>query len=337
MRHIAAVVLATFVAMGVCSPAMSDVKRGVDAWEQGDYAAAVKEWRPLAQAGDPDAQFNLGQAYKLGRGVPVDLSAALDWYRKAAVQGHARAEDNYGLLLFQQNRRVEAMPFLQHAAERGEPRAQYIVGTALFNGDLLARDWVRAYALMTRASAAGLPQANGALLHMEKYIPEGQRAAGAALAAAIEDKEQEQQAKLAGMPLPAAPPQARALPRSLRPAQLPPSHAPAGTPPLASASTPAPAPAPAPSAPAPVSGASAPVAKGEWRIQLGAFSEASRAERQWNSISSKVQGLLAYQHYLVPGGAVTRLQAGPFTSREDAGRLCAAVKVAGADCIVKSQ
>ena len=57
-------------------PALADVKAGVDAWERGDYPAAVAEWRPLAVGGDPDAQFNLGQAYKLGRGVPVDLGQA---------------------------------------------------------------------------------------------------------------------------------------------------------------------------------------------------------------------------------------------------------------------
>ena len=62
-------VLSTFAA-----PARADVKAGVDAWQAGNYPAAVAEWRPLAIAGDADAQFNLGQAYKLGRGVPADLA-----------------------------------------------------------------------------------------------------------------------------------------------------------------------------------------------------------------------------------------------------------------------
>ena len=54
-------------------PAFADVKDGVDAWTRGDFARAVKEWRGPALKGDPDAQFNLAQAYKLGRGVPADL------------------------------------------------------------------------------------------------------------------------------------------------------------------------------------------------------------------------------------------------------------------------
>ena len=42
---------------------------GVDAWTRGDFPAAVKEWQAGAARGDADAQFNLGQAYKLGKGV----------------------------------------------------------------------------------------------------------------------------------------------------------------------------------------------------------------------------------------------------------------------------
>ena len=42
--------------IGLAAPAMADVKAGVDAWQQGDYAKAIAEWRPLALAGDPDAQ-----------------------------------------------------------------------------------------------------------------------------------------------------------------------------------------------------------------------------------------------------------------------------------------
>ena len=52
------------------------VKAGIDAWQKADYAAAVAIWRPLAEQGDADAQFNLGQAYRLGRGVPIYFGAA---------------------------------------------------------------------------------------------------------------------------------------------------------------------------------------------------------------------------------------------------------------------
>ncbi|MBH1993044.1 MAG: SPOR domain-containing protein [Sphingomonadaceae bacterium] len=313
----------------MAAPVLADVKTGVDAWQQGDYAKAIGEWRPLAQAGDPDAQFNLGQAYKLGRGVQPDLNAAMDWYRKAAAQGHLRAEDNLGLLMFQQGDRAGAMPYLQRASMRGEPRAQYIVGTALFNGDLIGKDWVRAYGLMTRASASGLEQASTSLEQMDKYIPLDQRKQGLALAASLETPGK-------GATLATADPApVRPAPTAVRSAPLPQStitkSAPAPAPQIAAAlPKAAPKPAPRPAAAAPT-----PAASGGWRVQLGAFGEDGRARSLWNQLNGKVRGLSAYQLYLVKAGAVTRLQAGPLATSADAARLCSAIKAAGADCIPK--
>jgi uncharacterized protein len=302
------------------NPANS-TKAGVDAWQQGDYVKAVGIWRPLANAGEADAQFNLGQAYKLGRGVPVDLPIALEWYRKASAQGHVRAENNYGLLLFQQNRRDEAMPYIHKASERGEPRAMYLLGTALYNGDLVPRDWVKAYALMTRASGAGLPQASASLATMDQYIPEAQRKQGLALATQM-DQSAKATSIATAQPAPVAKPAppVRVAPAPIRTTDLPPS-----VPAAAPVAKPRPAPAPAPK----------PARAGDWRIQLGAFSDDARARSLWSAVSAKVSGLSAYQPYLVKGAGVTRLQAGPLASEADAAKLCRAVKAAGADCLTK--
>jgi len=194
------------------APAFADVKDGVDAWQRGDYPAAVTEWRPLALAGDADAQFNLGQAYKLGRGVPADLTQAEDWYRRAAKQGHLQAEDNLGLILFTANRRDEAMPYIIHSAARGEPRAQYVLGTAHFNGDLAAQDWPRAYALTKRASDAGLGIASARLVQLDQLIPLEQRQRGLAMLPEIERGEQ--QARLSAVNAAAPPAAAKPAPAS---------------------------------------------------------------------------------------------------------------------------
>lgn len=157
------------------APAFADVKAGVDAWSSGDYSAAVDEWRGPAAQGDADAQFNLAQAYRLGRGVEANPKQAEVYYAKAADQGHLKAADNMGLLMFQDGRRKEAMPYVQAAAGRGDPRAQYLLGIAHFNGDLVEKDWVRAYALLTLANSAGLPQASPAIAQMDDFIPLAQR------------------------------------------------------------------------------------------------------------------------------------------------------------------
>src|SRR3546814_11445476 len=62
------------------------------------------------------------------------------------------------------------MPLIEKSAARGEPRAQYILRTALFNGENIGKDWKRAYATMTRANNAGLPQAAKSLSLMNHYI-----------------------------------------------------------------------------------------------------------------------------------------------------------------------
>ncbi|MGI9374532.1 MAG: SPOR domain-containing protein [Tsuneonella suprasediminis] len=162
-------------------PALADVKAGVDAWSAGDYARAVAEWREPAAKGDPDALFNMAQAYRLGRGVAVDLKKAQALYAQAAAKGHLKAADNYGLLLFQDGKRREAMPYIEAAAGRGDPRAQYLLGIAHFNGDLAPKDWERAYALLTLANGAGLPQARPALQQMDEYVPLAQRQAAQSL------------------------------------------------------------------------------------------------------------------------------------------------------------
>ncbi|CAH0350959.1 MAG: SPOR domain-containing protein [Sphingobium sp.] len=306
-------------------PAQADVKTGVDAWTQGDYVKAVNDWRPLANAGDADAQFNLGQAYKLGRGVPMDVPIALEWFRKASEQGHLRAEDNYGLLLFQQNRREEALPYIRKSAERGEARSQYILGTALFNGEFVTKDWVQAYALMTRASASGLSQATASLEQMNNYIPADQRKKGLALASELEKKNAMTLAaatKALDPPMPVL----RPVPKPIKSAAIPPSEPAKPVQVAAALVKPKVAPAPKPAAATP---------SGEWRIQLGAFGEESRATALWATLSKKVSGLAAYQPFYVKGGAVTRLQVGPLPSSAEAEKLCQSVKATGNVCIPK--
>ncbi len=67
---------------------------GVEAYNRGDYATALKEWRPLAEQGDASAQHNLGWMYHLGQGVPQDDVQARMWLNLAAAQGNELARIN---------------------------------------------------------------------------------------------------------------------------------------------------------------------------------------------------------------------------------------------------
>src|SRR5258708_38333395 len=71
---------------------------GQAAYDRGDYAEALLQWRPLAEQGIARAQNNLGVLYENGKGVPQDISEALKWYRLAAEQNYGGAENNLGLI-----------------------------------------------------------------------------------------------------------------------------------------------------------------------------------------------------------------------------------------------
>lgn len=159
----------------------SDMMAGAEAWRRGDDIAAVRAWQPLAERGNADAQFNMGQAFKLGRGVAQDIAMAEIWYRRAASQGHLQAEDNLGLILFASGQRGAAMHYIRKSAARGEARALFLLGTAHFNGDLAPQDWPRAYALTLRASQTGLSLAASRVAELDKLIPQEQRDQGLAL------------------------------------------------------------------------------------------------------------------------------------------------------------
>ena len=275
------------------SPAAAQsVKAGVDAWAKGDYVGAVAIWRPLAEAGDADACFNMGQAYRLGRGVLVDLSAAQTWLAKAAEKGHVDAQATLGLLLFQNGSQSEGLLWLKGASEKGDARAMLVYGTALFNGDSVTQDPVLGYAYVSRAAAQGLEPAKSTLAQMDEIMPLAQRKKGVALAM--------QKAKTQTAPKKAGPK---------------PATAKSG---LSMAATKTEVPSRADMS-------------GGWRIQLGAFSQRSSAEALFRRLSGSAP-VAGRQQYLVAAGSVTRLQVGPYASKGAAAAACGALSARGQAC-----
>src|SRR3954454_15937005 len=162
--------------------ASQSVKAGIDAWQRADYSGAIAIWRPLAEKGDADAAFNLGQAYRLGRGVPTNLGAAKTWFERAAEKGHVDAQTTLGLLLFQNGDQGAGLRWLKNAAEQGEPRALLVYGTALVNGDGVTQNPVLGYAYVSRPAAQGLEPAQQTLPQLDQLLPLADRKKGVALA-----------------------------------------------------------------------------------------------------------------------------------------------------------
>jgi cell division septation protein DedD len=295
--------------------------------------------------------FNLAQAYRLGRGVEASNERARALYEEAARRGHVKAADNYGLMLFQEGEQDKAMPMIRAAAERGDPRAQYVLGLSHFNADYAPRDWVRAYALMTLAQGQGLPQAQDALLQMDRYVPLVQRQQAQSLARELDADAKSQRssdftaaelgtdrsAQATVQPRPAVltttAPARTANRGSVRVSSRVPAAA------LASAAAPAPASVATPvSAPAPVAleAAAPPRIGGGWRVQLGAFEVVANAEKLWSKLADS-PALAGTRKTLVPSGKVTRLFATGYASETDAGNACAWLNQQGQACIVVGQ
>ena len=93
--------LFVFVFLLVATQAFGDakqVKKGIDAYNVGDYATCISMCMPEAEKGDPVAQFCVGRLYANGFGVDMNDDAALKWYGLSAEGGYAPAQFNLGVM-----------------------------------------------------------------------------------------------------------------------------------------------------------------------------------------------------------------------------------------------
>ena len=140
-------------------PAWADYKAGEDAYGRGDYATALREWRPLAEQGNALAQYNLGVLYRKGRGVPQDDVQARQWYEKAAAQGQAKAQYNLGTLYFNgagvPKDYPQALRWFRLAADQGEALAQTKIAIMYDDGQGVPQDIVQAHKWYNLAATNG--------------------------------------------------------------------------------------------------------------------------------------------------------------------------------------
>jgi TPR repeat protein len=84
-----------------CVAAWGDsLEEGVAAHQRGEYATAIGSFKSLADDGNAAAQFNLGQMYRLGQGVPKNVVEAARLYHLAAAQGDAQSQYNLGVMYY---------------------------------------------------------------------------------------------------------------------------------------------------------------------------------------------------------------------------------------------
>ena len=62
------------------------------AYNRGDYLPAIRLFRPLAEAGNPKAQTQIGLMYRKGEGTAQSPARAFMWFSLAARRGDAKAK-----------------------------------------------------------------------------------------------------------------------------------------------------------------------------------------------------------------------------------------------------
>ncbi len=125
----------------------------------GKFEEAAKWFRKAAEQGNAFAQYNLGQLYRTGQGIPQGFSEAARWYRKAAEHGHVLAQYSLGLMhrMGQGVRQdfSEAERWFRKAAEQGHQGAQSNLGVMYGTGTAVSRDYVLAHMWFNLSASSG--------------------------------------------------------------------------------------------------------------------------------------------------------------------------------------
>jgi TonB family protein len=131
-----------FLCLILVCPVLADKDPALRAYEHGDFAKALHQWRALASKGDSEAQFRFAAMCERGEGTRVQLNEAANWYRKAAYQGHSQA--------------------------------QYALGKLYVDGSGVSQDYVQAHMWLDLAGSAGEGQSANQLSELTRKMSPAQ-------------------------------------------------------------------------------------------------------------------------------------------------------------------
>jgi hypothetical protein len=102
----------------------SDLEKYLTGFKSPNYTKAFKLLKPLAEAGNAEAQCIIANMYHLGLGVEMNLPEAIKWYLKSSQQGSGIASHNLGILYLSGGKGIlpnknEAERYFQKAREQG--------------------------------------------------------------------------------------------------------------------------------------------------------------------------------------------------------------------------
>jgi uncharacterized protein len=177
LRVIPLLFMALFFAAPAAANPMEEARRAAS---RGDYATAIKLWLPLAEAGNIDAQMELGSLYSWGaRDFAKNEAEGFKWWLKAAEKGnpHAQLRIGYGYEIGRGVARdyAAAARWYRKAADDHDDRdAQHSLGGLYARGLGVAQDYAEAAKWYRRSAAQWLWEAKfdlGELYAAGKGVP----------------------------------------------------------------------------------------------------------------------------------------------------------------------
>jgi TPR repeat protein len=124
-------------------------------------------WLKDAEAGNPEAEFNLGLVYLHGDGTPKDPAKAAAWFEKSAIHGYAEAQFRLGRMYARgegvPTDPAKALGWIEKAAGQGHAQAQFDLAGMYARGEGVSTDPAKAVEWMEKAAAQGHAKAQGFL------------------------------------------------------------------------------------------------------------------------------------------------------------------------------
>ena len=153
-------------------PPSERFRKGVEAYDRGDFTKAFNIWLPLAQQTDLAAMRNVGLLLRTGKGVKRDPARALWFYEEAGAKGFALAQVNAAFMHLQGDgvpKNLEAAAFWFHTAARaGSPIAQYNLAVMYERGSGVEKDMAKALGWYALAARSG---SKLAIARLETLVP----------------------------------------------------------------------------------------------------------------------------------------------------------------------
>ena len=145
--------------VGSGSPSPQTSAPSINSW--------VDELKGKAEAGDADAQVELGRRYLNGEGVAKNRVEANKWYRKAAEQNNAFAQSMLGSAYYYgegvAKNHAQAVKWYRKAAEQNDAGAQYDLGNCYYNGEGVPKDYAEAVKWFRKAAEQNIADAQSDL------------------------------------------------------------------------------------------------------------------------------------------------------------------------------